>query len=430
MKKVIIFLLVFVPIYGIVGTVTGIVEHQQAPMISGIVCLAITFLLSLLILFTYILRLRREQKTREEQREREKTSLKYFQENSSAIISKYSDFVYNFIERLSTKVDYPFVKMFNDGETPISSILVFPYHNSNSQLLLNAIKHDGLKFTESNNPELNKNIQELTDFFIKGLKKRITEDNAWQDNYTLPLLLYKIVRNNVIKFYHDKYLSEYGFESLEELCTNVSNGVFDDDSGIEILTNINNLSKMVATIGTVYYVYYYIYENNINLPFVDTYRQICLQVKNIRAQRTAKTLEDDLFGSSQKRVVASEEPILPTLSPIERIDRMTGAEFELFMTQFFQKQGFKATHTPISGDYGIDLIIENDFGKIGVQAKCYSNKVSLDAVQQVVAGLRHYGLSSGLVITNNYFQSSAIRLAADNNITLWDRNKLIEKLGE
>lgn len=109
---------------------------------------------------------------------------------------------------------------------------------------------------------------------------------------------------------------------------------------------------------------------------------------------------------------------------------MTGEQFELFMTQYFSEHGFKATHTPLSGDFGIDLILENDFGKIGVQAKCYSKKVPQDAIREVVAGLKHYGLSSGMVVTNNYFQPAAIQLAKDNNVTLWDRNMLIKKLSE
>lgn len=65
-----------------------------------------------------------------------------------------------------------------------------------------------------------------------------------------------------------------------------------------------------------------------------------------------------------------------------------------------------------------------------MQAKRYSEKVSLSAVQEVIGGLRHYGLSSGMVVTNSTFQASAIQLAKDNNITLWNRDKLIEKLGE
>ncbi len=134
-----------------------------------------------------------------------------------------------------------------------------------------------------------------------------------------------------------------------------------------------------------------------------------------------------MFGKPKKKTV-TEDDTPYTLSPIERIDRMTGEQFEIFMEDYFRKQGFKVERTPLSGDYGIDLIIENDFSKIGVQAKCYSNKVTASAVQEVVTGLRHYGLSGGMVVTNNYFQPAAIQLAKDNGITLWNRDKLIEKL--
>lgn len=371
----------------------------------------------------------RQQFAQERQNVAKEVNLSYFNEHSPVLVEKYAKFVVNFIDKLLEKADYLFVRMFKDSTIPLMSTLVFPYRNSNSQILLNAIKNDGLHFTESNNPEFNKGVQQLTDYFVKGLKKRIAEANEWQDELTLPLLLYVIVRNNVIKYYHDKYLTEFGYESLEELCKNVPNRVFDNNSGIEIFSEINNLSQVVSTIGTVYHVYYYIYEKDINLPFVYTYQKICTDINNLRTLQTEKKLEDDLFGSPKKRNMATPQSTATELSPIEQIDNMSGEEFELFMTQYFKSQGFKTTHTPISGDYGIDLIIENDFGKIGVQAKCYSNKVSLDAVQQVVAGLRHYGLSSGIVVTNSYFQPSAIRLAADNNITLWDRNKLIEKLG-
>ncbi|MDE6275518.1 MAG: restriction endonuclease [Clostridia bacterium] len=106
---------------------------------------------------------------------------------------------------------------------------------------------------------------------------------------------------------------------------------------------------------------------------------------------------------------------------------MSGEEFEKFMEQYFISKGYNVIRTPLSGDYGIDLIIEHEFGKIGIQLKRYNDKVSLSAVQEVVAGLNHYGLNSGMVITNNYFQPSAIRLAKDNNITLWDRDVLLEK---
>ncbi len=84
----------------------------------------------------------------------------------------------------------------------------------------------------------------------------------------------------------------------------------------------------------------------------------------------------------------------------------------------------------MSGDFGVDIIIENEFVKIGVQAKRYINTVGNSAIQEIVAGMKHYNLDKGMVITSNYFSRSAIELAKDNNIILWDRDTLIDKISK
>ena len=115
---------------------------------------------------------------------------------------------------------------------------------------------------------------------------------------------------------------------------------------------------------------------------------------------------------------------------ISDVDLMTGREFEEFVCELFKRMGYTTIVTKASGDQGIDVIAEKNGIKIGVQAKCYSNTVSNKAIQEVSAGLRHYNLTKGIVITNNYFTTSASELAYSNNIILWDRNVLKEKLSE
>jgi restriction system protein len=83
-----------------------------------------------------------------------------------------------------------------------------------------------------------------------------------------------------------------------------------------------------------------------------------------------------------------------------------------------------------SGDQGIDVIAEKAGIKIGIQAKCYSSKVTNKAVQEVTAALSYYSCDKGIVISNNYFTESAISLAQSNNIVLWDRDSLKRKLEE
>lgn len=364
----------------------------------------------------------------EQKKKQEDECYLYFKENSKRLVQKYSRAVINFIEKLELEGFRPFIGMFNDSETPISSILINPYSATKSAILLQAIRHDGLEFTESVNKESNKKIQELTVFFINGLKKRIHDNNECENEYSLPILLYAIVRNNVIKYYHDKYIPKYGYQNLEDFCQQISTA-YGASKIFNAVTGIKNITENTLNLATFYYVYYYIYENDISLSFVKTYHKVCEEIKRLRIVQSEQNLEDELFGKPKKNIITNKN-VKINVSPIEKVDSMTGEQFELFMTQYFSEHGFKTTHTPLSGDYGIDLIIENDFGKIGVQLKCYSKKVPQDAIREVVAGLRHYGLNSGMVVTNNYFQPSAIKLAADNNIMLWDRNKLIEKLDE
>ena len=367
-----------------------------------------------------------KQRQEQEKREREQKSIEYLNVHKFDLSNKYSTIVFNFIEKLTENYPNIFLRMFNNMETLQSSILVKPYENA-SQLLKTKILNDGLEFTESDNAEANKKIQELTNFFIQGLKKRIVESGDYNDEFTFSTLLYCIVRNNVIKYYRNEYIETYGYESLDELCDHIANPFEQDKTNIKVLDDVLTISRFMSNNAISQFVYYYIYENNFELPFVDTYKKIVLDMKQIFERKKKEKLENDLFGKPKKKTVTENETP-HTLSAIDRIDRMSGEQFEIFMEDYFRKQGFKVERTPLSGDYGIDLIIENDFSKIGIQAKCYSNKVTASAVQEVVTGLRHYNLSSGMVVTNNYFQPAAIQLAKDNGITLWNRDKLIEKL--
>jgi len=106
------------------------------------------------------------------------------------------------------------------------------------------------------------------------------------------------------------------------------------------------------------------------------------------------------------------------------IDNMSGAEFECFLAKIYRKQGFKVIQTPLSCDYGADLILRSGSNIISIQAKryCASKKVGVKAVQEVQASLNYYGAAKGIVVTNSEFTPNAIKLANINNVELVDRN--------
>lgn len=110
----------------------------------------------------------------------------------------------------------------------------------------------------------------------------------------------------------------------------------------------------------------------------------------------------------------------------EDMDDMTGLEFETFLESVFRVLGYNVSTTNTTGDYGVDLLLKKNDSMIAVQTKRHSNNIGNKAVQEVYAGLAHYGADEGWVITNSYFTKSAIIQANSTNIKLVDRENLIE----
>lgn len=114
---------------------------------------------------------------------------------------------------------------------------------------------------------------------------------------------------------------------------------------------------------------------------------------------------------------------------VDAIDEMSGWEFEQLIATKFEQLGFTVEITPVTGDYGADLIVTtNNDARISVQCKRFKSNVNLKAVQEVVASLSHYQCDFGVVITNSNFLNSARKLAQNNEIELWDQDRLISFL--
>lgn len=114
-----------------------------------------------------------------------------------------------------------------------------------------------------------------------------------------------------------------------------------------------------------------------------------------------------------------------------QFDNMTGEDFEEFCSRLFKSNGFGNVEiTQGSYDQGVDILALKEGIKYAIQCKRYSSNVGNDAIQQIAAGKKHYNCHVAVVITNQYFTSSAIELAKSNNVLLWDRDKLIELIKE
>ncbi len=105
---------------------------------------------------------------------------------------------------------------------------------------------------------------------------------------------------------------------------------------------------------------------------------------------------------------------------------MNGYEFEQLIAELFNGIGYRAEVTKSSGDQGVDVILYKNSERIGIQAKRYTGKVTNKAVQEIVAGVKHYNLDRGIVISTAEYTKSAIELAHSNNIELWGKQKLMD----
>ena len=117
-------------------------------------------------------------------------------------------------------------------------------------------------------------------------------------------------------------------------------------------------------------------------------------------------------------------------SGIDIVDKMSGKEFEEFLSAHFKKMGYSVKLTPASNDYGCDLIIKNNDTKTVVQAKRYKTKVGIKAVQEIIAAVNFYNANNSMVVTNNYYTNNAKALAKSSNVELWDRDKLIDVMSK
>ena len=133
-----------------------------------------------------------------------------------------------------------------------------------------------------------------------------------------------------------------------------------------------------------------------------------------------------------KALLAREEAIKNLVEDgvnVESIDQMTGVDFEKILIRKLQKIGFRVTETPGSGDYGADIILDDeDETRFIIQCKRFSSRVNLKAVQEVVAAMKHYSADYAIVATNNEFLKSAVELAKSNDVELWAGTKIMQVL--
>lgn len=111
---------------------------------------------------------------------------------------------------------------------------------------------------------------------------------------------------------------------------------------------------------------------------------------------------------------------------LEDLDRMSGSEFEKWVTDSLTSSGITAENIRDSGDFGVDVIADIDGVRVGIQAKRYASNVGNDAVQQAIAGCDYHSCQVAAVVTQAGYTKAA-RAQADRGhypVVLVDRANL------
>lgn len=116
---------------------------------------------------------------------------------------------------------------------------------------------------------------------------------------------------------------------------------------------------------------------------------------------------------------------------MKKVDTMDGHTFEYFCAKLLEQCEFRDVEvTRGSGDYGVDITARYHNLRYAIQCKRYSKNVNLKAVQEVGMRAEFYHCDVSVVLCNGYFAKSAINMAEQTGVRLWDRNYLLDLISQ
>ena len=128
---------------------------------------------------------------------------------------------------------------------------------------------------------------------------------------------------------------------------------------------------------------------------------------------------------SSTKITLISNPIIREIRNISEslleLDTLGGGEFEDYLENLFNQRGWIVQKTSLSGDFGVDLIIEKNHRRIAIQAKRYKNPVGFDACKEVIAGAQYWKCNEMMIITTSTFTDAVKKFSQEvTKIKLWD----------
>ena len=111
---------------------------------------------------------------------------------------------------------------------------------------------------------------------------------------------------------------------------------------------------------------------------------------------------------------------------VEDLSELTGLAFERYLGQLFVDLGYDVIVTPASGDYGADLVLDGDEGKVVVQAKQYASPVGFSAIEEIHFAKTYYKADQAWVVATHGFTSQAVNAANAAGVRLISGTEVLE----
>ena len=141
------------------------------------------------------------------------------------------------------------------------------------------------------------------------------------------------------------------------------------------------------------------------------------------------------FDKSDKRFIEGKD-ILAQVETRTNLAAMDWEEFEHLVRELFEKEflarGGEVCVTQSSSDGGVDAVAFDpdpiSGGKIVIQAKRYTNTVSVSAVRDLYGTTMNEGAIKGILVTTSDFGPDAYKFASDKPLTLMSGAELLHLL--
>lgn len=119
-------------------------------------------------------------------------------------------------------------------------------------------------------------------------------------------------------------------------------------------------------------------------------------------------------------------PVVCAVPLVDDWDAGSGRDFERRVATALARIGWAVRPTPITGDFGADLVGTDAVGTAWViQCKHTRGSVGVAAVQEVLGARAFYATPHALVVTTGHFTRAAWTLADRAHVTLWDRGAVL-----